>query len=45
MTSGASTPISGAYKDKCLSKQGYANVSYYQPVAEALTREGLRLVL
>lgn len=45
VTSGASTPTSGAYAGKCLSKSGSANVSWYQPVGEALTRNGLRLVL
>jgi streptogrisin C len=40
VTSGAST-IGG----KCLSKSGLENISYYQPVAEALSRNGLRLVL
>jgi streptogrisin C len=44
VTSGARTPISGTYKDKCLSKAGQANVSWYQPVGEALTRNGLRLL-
>ena len=45
VTSGASTPSSGAYKGKCLSKAGGANVSWYQPVGEALSRNGLRLLL
>jgi hypothetical protein len=39
---------SGAYTDKynrCWSKSGYANESYYQPVGEALTVNGLRLFL
>ena len=44
VTSGASTPTSGAYKGKCLSKSGGANVSWYQPVGEALSRNGLRLL-
>ncbi len=45
VTSGASTPISGVYKGKCLSKTGSANISWYQPVGEALSRNGLRLLL
>ena len=40
VTSGAALPASG----KCLAKQGQPNVSWYQPVGEALTRNGLRLV-
>ena len=40
MTSGASTSAG-----KCLSKVGGANVSWYQPVGEALAKNGLRLVL
>jgi alpha-lytic protease prodomain-containing protein/trypsin len=46
VTSGASTnydPNSKSYK--CWSKFGYANESYYQPVGEALTANGLRLFL
>jgi hypothetical protein len=39
VTSGASM-VSG----KCLSKIGRANISWYQPVGEALTRNGLRLL-
>jgi streptogrisin C len=38
---------SGASTDKytrCLEKSGYANVSYYQPVGEALAANGLRLL-
>jgi hypothetical protein len=42
VTSGASTTVSGG---KCLSKAGQANISYYQPVGEALRANGLRLVL
>ena len=30
---------------RCLSKLGSANVSWYQPIGEALTANGLRLVL
>lgn len=45
VTSGASFDTSGTYKDKCLSKSGRANVSWYQPAGEALSRNGLRLVL
>jgi streptogrisin C len=30
---------------KCLSKTGGVNVSYYQPITEALTRNGLRLLV
>jgi streptogrisin C len=40
VTSGASM-IGG----KCLSKYGQANVSWYQPIGEALSRNGLRLRL
>lgn len=40
VTSGASTSA-----DRCLSKVGYPNVSWYQPVGEALSRNGLRLLL
>jgi hypothetical protein len=45
VTSGASTPTSGTYKDKCLGKQGLPNVSWYQPIGEALSREGLRILV
>lgn len=45
VTSGAQTPTSGAYVGQCLSKLGQQNVSWYQPVGEALTRNGLRLAL
>lgn len=38
MTSGAST-ING----KCLSKSGQANISWYQPIAPAMSANGLRL--
>lgn len=38
MTSGASMN-----NNKCLSKVGQANVSWYQPIAPALTANGLRL--
>jgi streptogrisin C len=41
VTSGASTPVNTG---KCLSKSGGTNVSWYQPVGEALTRNGLSLV-
>jgi hypothetical protein len=40
LTSGASM-ISG----RCLSNYGRANVSWYQPVGEALSRNGLRMIL
>ena len=42
VTSGASTTIAGGL---CLSKVGQANVSWYQPIGEALTANGLRLLL
>ena len=45
VTSGAASYETGPYKGLCLSKSGGANVSYYQPVGEALSRNGLRLVL
>jgi hypothetical protein len=45
VTSGSSTPSSGPYKGKCLSKTGKPNVSWYQPIGEALSANGLRLVL
>ena len=35
----------GPNTGKCLSKSGGANVSWYQPIGEALTRNGLRLLL
>ena len=38
VTSGATTSY-----EKCLSKFGRANVSWYQPIGEALSRNGLRL--
>ena len=42
VTSGASTTSQG----KCLTKAGYNNnVSWYQPIGEALSRNGLHLVL
>lgn len=41
VTSGASTTISGGL---CLSKAGGQNVSWYQPVGEALAANGLRLL-
>jgi hypothetical protein len=40
VTSGASLRA-----NQCLSKFGEENVSWYQPIGEALSREGLRLVL
>ena len=40
LTSGASLPASG----KCLSKTGQENRSWYQPIGEALSRNGLRLL-
>lgn len=40
VTSGASTSAN----TKCLSKSGGANVSWYQPVGEALSRNGLGLL-
>lgn len=40
VTSGAST-----ISEKCASKYGQANVSWYQPIGEALNANGLRLVL
>ena len=45
VTSGSSTYESGALKGKCLAKGGNANISYYQPLGEALSANGLRLVL
>lgn len=39
ITSGASL-----YAGKCGSRTGQANTSYYQPIGEALSRNGLRLV-
>jgi hypothetical protein len=47
LTSGASSYSTGAYAGKCLSKVPGAgeSVSYYQPIAEALTRNGLRLLV
>jgi streptogrisin C len=41
VTSGASTPVDTG---KCLSKSGGTNISWYQPVGEALSRNGLQLV-
>jgi len=41
VTSGASTTSSTG---KCLSKSGGTNVSWYQPVGEALSANGLRLL-
>ena len=40
MTSGAAMTSTG----KCLSKAGQANISWYQPIGEALSANGLRLV-
>jgi hypothetical protein len=42
VTSGASTDIATG---KCLSKLGQANVSWYQPIGEALSVAGLRLLV
>ena len=42
VTSGASM---NAITKQCLSKSGGANVSWYQPAGEALSRNGLRLAL
>jgi hypothetical protein len=42
VTSGASTVIATG---KCLSKVGQQNVSWYQPIGEALNRLGLRLLV
>jgi hypothetical protein len=42
VTSGASTNITTG---KCLSKQGQPNVSWYQPIGEALNANGLRLLV
>lgn len=39
VTSGASTSY-----DKCRSKLGGTNISWYQPIGEALSRNGLRLL-
>jgi S1-C subfamily serine protease len=41
VTSGASTSVTTG---QCLSKSGQANVSWYQPIGEALAVTGLRLV-
>ena len=40
LTAAASLPASG----KCLSKIGQENRSWYQPIGEALSRNGLRLL-
>jgi hypothetical protein len=47
LTSGASFYKTGTYANKCLAKVPGAgeSVSYYQPVGEALTRNGLRLLI
>ena len=45
VTSGSNTYETGALKGKCLAKGGNANISYYQPLGEALSANGLRLVL
>ena len=39
VTSGASTSY-----DQCRSKLGGTNISWYQPIGEALSRNGLRLL-
>lgn len=41
LTSGASMTSTG----KCRQKVGLENISYYQPIGEALTRNGLRLLV
>jgi hypothetical protein len=44
VTSGSQTPISGPNSGKCLSKSGGTNISWYQPIGEALSRNGLTLL-
>ena len=41
VTSGASMTAAG----QCRSKVGQENISYYQPIGEALSRNGLRLLV
>ena len=47
LTSGANSYSTGTYAGKCLAKVPGAgeSISFYQPIGEALTRNGLRLLI